>query len=143
MRGTGAERFAPEPVQEPAKQGLVNHAMVYIEDDENNIYLVESLIKRRPHIELHVARNGRDGVQAAIDKQPALILLDNRLPDATGSEILQELASATATAAIPVVVLSGDSGEIIEKLLANGAADSVAKPCDIHQFMAIIDRYLP
>jgi CheY-like chemotaxis protein len=147
MSGTGVEPLAPQPVQQPvqgpAKQGLVNHARLYIEDDENNIYLVESLMKRRPQIELHVARNGRDGIQAAIDKQPALILLDNRLPDATGSEILQELASATATAAIPVVVLSGDSGEIIKRLLANGAIDSVSKPFDIHQLMAIIDRYLP
>ena len=143
MSSPGAERFPPGSVQEPAKGGLVNHAMLYIEDDENNIYLVEALLKRRPHIELHVARNGRDGVQAAIDKRPGLILLDNRLPDATGSEILRELASATPTAAIPVVILSSDSDEIIDKLLANGAADSVTKPFDIHQFMAIIDRYLP
>jgi CheY-like chemotaxis protein len=117
--------------------------MLYIEDNENNILLVERLLRRRPRIELHVAMNGRDGIRAAIDKQPGLILLDNRLPDATGGEILRELTSATATAAIPVVVLSGDSGGIIDELLANGAAESVAKPFDIHQFMAIIDRYLP
>lgn len=120
----------------------MNHALLYIEDDENNISLVEALLKRRPQIELHVAMNGRDGVQAAIDKRPGLILLDNRLPDTTGGEILRELATAAATAAIPVVVLSSDSDEIINELLANGAAESVAKPFDIHQFMAIIDRYL-
>jgi len=120
----------------------VNHALLYIEDDENNISLVEALLKRRPQIELHVAMNGRDGVQAAIDKRPGLILLDNRLPDATGGEILRELATAAATASIPVVVLSSDSDEIINELLANGAAESVAKPFDIHHFMAIIDRYL-
>ncbi len=121
----------------------MNHAMLYIEDNENNISLVEALLKRRPQIELHIAMTGRDGVQAALDKRPGLILLDNRLPDATGSEILRELASAAATADIPVVVLSSDSGEMIDELLANGAAESVAKPFDIHQFMAVIDRYLP
>jgi CheY-like chemotaxis protein len=121
----------------------VNQALLYIEDDENNICLVETLLRRRPQIELHVAMNGRDGVQAAIDKHPGLILLDNRLPDATGGEILRELTSTAATAAIPVVILSSDSGEIIDELLASGAAESVAKPFDIHQFMAIIDRYLP
>ena len=121
----------------------MNHTMLYIEDNESNISLVEALLKRRPQIELHIAMTGRDGVQAAHDKQPGLILLDNRLPDATGGEILRELASAAATAAIPVVVLSSDSGEMIEDLLANGAAESVAKPFDIHQFMDVIDRYLP
>jgi CheY-like chemotaxis protein len=121
----------------------VKHSMLYIEDDENNISLVAALIRRRPQIELHVAMTGRDGVQAAIDKQPGLILLDNRLPDATGREVLHELTSAAATVAIPVVVLSSDSDDRIGELLASGAAESVGKPFDIHQFMAIIDRYLP
>ena len=143
MNGPGVERFAPGPVQEPAKQGLVHHVMLYIEDGEDNIYLVEALLKRRPQIELHVARNGRDGVQAALDKRPGLILLDNRLPDATGAEIMRELAAAAATAAIPVVILSSDTAEIIGELLANGAAEFISKPFDIHQFMATIDRYLP
>jgi CheY-like chemotaxis protein len=143
MTSPGAERLPREPAQEPSKAGSVNHALLYIEDNENNICLVEALLRRRPHIELHVAMNGRDGVQAAIDKRPGLILLDNRLPDATGGEILRELASSAATAAIPVVVLSGDSEEIIDELLAGGAAEAVAKPFDIHQFLAIIDRYLP
>ena len=121
----------------------MNHAVLYIEDNENNICLVQALLRRRPHIELHVAMNGRDGVQAAIDKRPGLILLDNRLPDMTGGEILRELGSAPATAAIPVVVLSSDADEIIDELLASGATESVGKPFDIHQFMAMIDRYLP
>jgi DNA-binding response OmpR family regulator len=86
--------------------------------------------------------NGRDGVRAAIDIRPALILLDNHLPDATGSEIMQELASASATAAIPVVIFSGDSADVIDELLASGAAESVTKPFSMHQFIGIIDRYL-
>src|ERR1035441_5578146 len=98
-------------------------ALLYIEDNDDNISLVKALLKRRPQIELHVATNGRDGVQAAIDKRPDLILLDNRLPDATGSEILRELVSRPATAAIPVVILSSDSNEIIARLLAYGTAE--------------------
>jgi CheY-like chemotaxis protein len=130
-------------VQERAGGGPMNQAIFYIEDDDNNISLVQALFKRRPQIELQVAMNGRDGIQAAIDKQPRLILLDNRLPDATGSEILRELASAPATAAIPVVVLSSDADDVIAQLVANGAAEAVPKPFDIHEFIAMIDRYFP
>ena len=119
-----------------------NHALLYIEDDEQNIALVQAMLRRRPQIELHVAMNGRDGVRAAIDIRPGLILLDNHLPDATGSEIMQELTSASATAAIPVVILTGDSDEVIDELLASGAAESVAKPFDFRQFIKVIDRYL-
>ena len=130
-------------VQEPAGGDPMNRVMLYIEDDDNNIGLVQALLKRRPQIELQAAMNGRDGIQAAIDKQPGLILLDNRLPDATGNEILRELASASATAEIPVVILSSDADEFINQLIDNGAAEAVSKPFDIHQFIAMIDRYLP
>ena len=130
-------------VQEPAGGVTVNRVMLYIEDDDNNISLVQALLKRRPQIELLVALNGRDGVQAAIDRQPGLILLDNRLPDATGTEILGELASLPATAAIPVVVLSSDADDVIAQLVANGAIEAVPKPFDIHEFIAMLDRYFP
>ena len=122
----------------------MNHTVLYIEDNPDNIRLVERLVKRHPQAELHTATNGRDGVQAAIDIRPALILLDNRLPDATGSQVLSQLKSSAATAGIPVVIVSGDSGgQAAKELLALGASDFLAKPFDIHQFMAIINRYLP
>jgi DNA-binding response OmpR family regulator len=90
-----------------------------------------------------VATNGRDGINAAIGEQPALILLDNRLPDATGTDVLHQLASAKATAGIPVVIVSGDSGQATaSELLALGASGFLAKPFDIHELIAI-DRYLP
>jgi CheY-like chemotaxis protein len=143
MSGPGDSRFPRRPAQELAEGDSVNRVMLYIEDDENNIGLVKALLRRRPQIDLHVAMTGRDGVQAAIDKQPGLILLDNRLPDATGGDVLRELTSTAATAAIPVIVLSGDSDDRIYELLASGAAESIGKPFDIHQFIAIIDRYLP
>ena len=63
--------------------------------------------------------------------------------DATGTEILGELASLPATAAIPVVVLSSDADDVIAQLVANGAIEAVPKPFDIHQFIAMLDRYFP
>jgi CheY-like chemotaxis protein len=121
----------------------MNHALLYIEDDDNNITLVRALLKRRPQIDLQVATNGHDGVQAARTTHPDLILLDNRLPDATGHDILAELAAAPDTAAIPVVVLSSDTDNVINQLIAAGATEAVPKPFDIHKFIAMIDRYLP
>jgi CheY-like chemotaxis protein len=121
----------------------MSSTVLYIEDDASNIRLVERLLMRRPSIELRVATSGRAGIQAAIDHQPALILLDNRLPDATGAEVLRQLSAGQATARIPVVVLSGDSGAAARELLEVGAAEFLAKPFDVHQFMTMIDRYLP
>ena len=122
----------------------MNDVVLYIDDNEDNIFLLQRLFKRkRPDIQLRTAMTGRDGIKAAIDDQPTLILLDNRLPDSSGEQVLRQLAATPATAAIPVVILSGDSGRMtVNELLAAGAADFLAKPFDIHQFLAVIGRYL-
>ena len=120
----------------------MHQTVLYIEDNADNIRLVERLITRRPQTGLRVATSGSDGVKAAGDR-PDLILLDNHLRDATGGEVLQQLAASEATAGIPVIIVSGDSGGgAVDALLQSGACDYLAKPFDIHQFMAIIDRYL-
>jgi CheY-like chemotaxis protein len=115
-----------------------------IDDDQDNIFLLQRLLKRsHPDIELHTAMTGCRGVTTAINDQPALILLDNRLPDISGEQVLRQLAAHPATAAIPVIMLSGDSDPAtIDQLLAAGAAHFLVKPFDIHRFLAIIGRYL-
>jgi len=122
----------------------MNGIVLYIDDNQDNIFLLQRLFKhRRPDIQLHTAMTGRDGIKAAIDDQPALILLDNRLPDTSGEQVLRQLAAHPATAAIPVIMLSGDSDPAtIDQLLAAGAAHFLVKPFDIHRFLAIIGRYL-
>jgi CheY-like chemotaxis protein len=122
----------------------MNGIVLYIDDDEDNIFLLRRLFERkRPDIDLRTAMTGHDGVRVAIEDQPALILLDNRLPDASGEQVLRQLAAAPATAAIPIVILSGDSNPAtVDELLAAGAADFLGKPFEAHQLLAIIGRYL-
>lgn len=122
----------------------MNGVILYIDDNQDSLFLLQRLFKRRcPDIQLHTAMTGRDGIMAAIDDRPALILLDNRLPDVNGEQVLRQLAATPATAAIPVIILSGDSDPVtVDKLLAAGAADFLVKPFDIHRLLATIGRYL-
>jgi CheY-like chemotaxis protein len=123
----------------------MNGAVLYIDDDQDNIFLLQRLFKRQcPDVLLHTAMTGADGVQAAVDFSPALILLDNRLPGTSGGQVLRELAAIPATAAIPVIILSGDSNPVTaSELRAAGAADFLAKPFDVHELLTLIGRYLP
>ena len=122
----------------------MNGIVLYIDDDEDNIFLLRRMFKRkRPDIQLRTAMTGGDGVRVAIDGQPALILLDNRLPDASGEQVLRQLAATPATAAIPIVILSGDTNPAtINEVMAAGAADFLGKPFEAHQLLAIVGRYL-
>lgn len=118
--------------------------VLYIDDNEDNLRLVAQILARyRADTELLVAGTGQDGLRAAIESRPGLILLDNRLPDATGGEVLQQLISTDVTAGIPVVILSGDSGQsTVAQLLDEGAAGFLAKPFTVPEFVATLDRFL-
>jgi CheY-like chemotaxis protein len=122
----------------------MNGVVLYIDDNEDNIVLLRRLFKRKcPDIQLRTAMTGADGVKVAIDDLPALILLDNRLPDARGEQVLRDLAATPATAAIPVVILSGDTNPAtVNELLAAGAADFLGKPFEASELLAIVGRYL-
>jgi len=122
----------------------MSRAVLYIDDDESNLRLVARILDRyRAGTELLVAGTGQDGVQAAIDARPGLILLDNRLPDASGADVLRQLAGTAATAQIPVIMLSGDSGQsTVSQLLDDGAAGFLAKPFSVPELIATVDRFV-
>jgi CheY-like chemotaxis protein len=111
--------------------------VLYIEDNEDNARLVERILKRRAAITLIVATDGRQGLERALTQHPTLILLDRRLPDMLGDDVLRSLRSAPRTADIPVVLLSGDTVGATQLAVD----DVLAKPLDVVQFLAVVDRY--
>jgi CheY-like chemotaxis protein len=118
--------------------------VLYIEDNPDNIRLVELLLARLDRVALRVATTGAEGITAALTLVPDLILLDNRLPDVTGADVLGRLRSEQLTSVIPVIVLTGDSErETATMLLSLGASAFLGKPFDINEFSQLIDQYLP
>jgi CheY-like chemotaxis protein len=53
------------------------------------------------------------------------------------------MAATQATAGIPVVILSGDSGQAtVGRLLDRGAAGFLAKPFSVPELIAMVDRFM-
>ncbi len=121
----------------------MSRIVLYIDDNADNLRLVERILQRHQGVELRTATTGQDGLAAAAAEPPALILLDNRLPDGNGMQVLTQLAAQPATAGVPVVILSGDTGRsTIGELLAAGASGFLPKPFDIADFTEVIERHL-
>ena len=78
---------------------------------------------------------------AAIETQPpAMVLLDMFMPHMTGTE-LWEYLQQHGLADIPVVLMTA-SPNAAENLLAQGATDYLAKPFDLDQLLACVERYV-
>jgi CheY-like chemotaxis protein len=81
----------------------------------------------RAGYEMSFAGDGEEALLMAGEKSPDLILLDMMLPKMSGLEVLKALKKAPATAAIPVIVLTGLSQTNAERLRRDGAFAFLAK----------------
>lgn len=102
--------------------------VLYVEDNEDNIYVLENRLRRHGY-EVLVARDGASGVQLAATDRPDLILMDLSLPVLDGWEATRQIKAAPATRHIPVIALTANamSGDR-EKALAAGCDDFDTKP---------------
>jgi CheY-like chemotaxis protein len=73
------------------------------------------------------ASDGEQGLRAARETIPDLILLDMMLPKISGLDVLRKPKQDPATKDIPVIALSGLSERNKEKVLGEGAAAFIEK----------------
>jgi len=99
---------------------------VLIIDDENQIRRLLRFTLEDAGYTVREASCGHEGLVAAAHRQPDAIILDLRLPDLPGVEVLKQLREWSA---LPVLILSvfGQEGSKVAALDA-GADDYLTKP---------------
>jgi DNA-binding response OmpR family regulator len=117
--------------------------VVLVADDDEDILALVQLRLSRSGFEVIVARDGQDALQLAQDRHPDLAVLDWMMPKATGLEVLRAIRADSATADIPVVLLTARASESdIQEGLDAGAADYIAKPFSPQELAARVHDIL-
>ena len=115
--------------------------MLYVEDNEPNVRVMEGMLALRPEWGVVHAALGLLGLDIARARRPDLVVLDLHLPDTFGLDVLIALKSDPVTTTIPVVVLSADaSPRQIRRLLAAGADGYLTKPLSLDELLALLDE---
>ncbi|QTH16869.1 ATP-binding protein [Pseudomonas corrugata] len=115
-----------------------------IEDNLSSLALIETLMQRRPGIQLLSSMQGQMGLDLARQHAPQLILLDVTLPDLEGLEVLRRLRQSPATASTPVLMITADASDLTHRALQDAGATAIlTKPIHIQAFLAHLERYLP
>jgi len=102
---------------------------VLVVDDEASVreYVKEALHGHSYRVLL--ASNGPDGIRAAIEHEPDLIILDLMMPGMSGFEVVEQLKRHPTACDIPVVIFTAKDltreevmrlGQEVEKVLAKG-----------------------
>ena len=116
--------------------------ILYIEDNQDNITLVDRIVTSRGH-EFMSADNAETGLEMAFDVQPDLILLDLGLPDADGQTLSVWLRNDPTLESIPIIVLTAWPEEVVRHTVEAYNLDGyLCKPFTLAQLVKTIDNVL-
>lgn len=116
--------------------------ILYVEDNEDNIYMLSRRLKRKS-FEVLIAQDGQSGIDLAISETPDLILMDLSLPVKDGWQAIREIKQNQALQHIPIIALSAHAMDQHRlDALDAGAEDFDSKPVDLTRLLSKIDSLL-
>lgn len=144
----GHRRFLRQDVEQFAKRrGLSLNVpnggamRVLIVDDDEHIrhYLTTLFATVAPDIVTEVAENGFEAGLKVKSFQPNVVLLDIMMPELNGFQVCELLKDDPTTKSIRIIAMTGyPSDENVQRILAAGAEECLAKPLDVAKLMAVL-----
>lgn len=140
--GDGIDAGVPAP-RVSTRPGQRVHTVLYVEDDPPHLSLVEHLLATLPDVTMLAAPNAWLGLELAVAHRPDVIVLDLKLPEMSGFEVLTRLKSMAETRDIPILALTTSAlPNDVRRGLEAGFFRYLTKPIDVKGFLAAIDEAL-
>ena len=114
--------------------------ILIIEDDPTIMRVIKDNCIAKGHRVL-VARDGEEGLDAALNRGPDLILLDLMLPHVNGYEICRSVRAEKLEMPVLMLTAKGQEEDIVRGLEL-GADDYITKPFSIRELMARVQALL-
>jgi DNA-binding response OmpR family regulator len=114
--------------------------ILVVEDNAQLAYGLRNNLEIDGHV-VRVAEDGRAGLEAVLEEEPDLVILDLMLPEMDGYRVLKTLRDRGVT--VPVLILSA-KGEETHKVMGFrlGADDYVTKPFGVLELLARVTAIL-
>lgn len=97
---------------------------ILVVDDRENLLTLLRMLLEDEHYQVSVLQEGRGAVERIRDDPPDLVILDLKLADASGLDILESLRGQSSTADIPVIVYTAAviEAESVSNLISGNPA---------------------
>ncbi len=110
---------------------------VFLVDDDELVVSMLSRVLKSSGYEVRTATSADHIVEKIRTWSPAVVLLDNRLPERSGVDILRELIEQEAPTQV-VMLTADDTAETAVKAMKLGAADYLTKPFDVDEVKIVL-----
>jgi two-component system cell cycle response regulator DivK len=113
---------------------MAHELILIVDDNEQNRKLARDVLEFAGFRTLEAA-GGVEGLSLAVEHRPDLVLMDIRMPDMNGPDVLRKLRKDERVAAIRVVALTSSTmkGDR-ERFLADGFDGYLEKPIRVREF---------
>lgn len=132
----------PPPAKTASSEGPQRKMRVlYVEDNMYNLMLFDDVMRTRDDVDVRMAQNGAQGFEVASSWLPDVLVLDGRLPDIHGIDLLKRMREVPGLQATPAFMCSADT-QPEHKVLAEqaGFAGYWTKPVDFDKVFDDLDR---
>ena len=116
-------------------------SVILVVEDEPALREILSDMLERFDYDVRLAGTAADAYAIAASERPNAILLDINLPDATGTQTLDELRVLRPDVPIIIVTANADEG-LARDTLTRGAFDYVLKPFDMDRIGQVLEAAL-
>ena len=118
--------------------------VLYIEDNDDNVYMLKMRLELLGDFEVLAAEDGEKGCAMAAAERPDVILMDLEMPVIDGWEATRRLKSNPQTSDIPVIALSAISSWAVRFAapLAAGCDEFDTKPIEFERLVGTLRRIL-
>ncbi len=111
--------------------------VILVVDDDPDVARFIEVNLRAAGYEVHVASDGEEALDKAVDIRPDLILLDVMMPKLDGFEVAQRLRRDQRTSSCSIIMLTAKALSADKVLgLSSGADDYIIKPFDPVELLA-------
>jgi two-component system, cell cycle response regulator DivK len=121
---------------------VAGELILIIEDNEKNRKLVRDVLQVKGHQTIE-SETAEEGIKLALEKCPALILMDIQLPGMDGITALKQLRANPQTKSIPVIAITASAMTYNrQKMLAEGFDGYQSKPISVKDVLGELERVL-
>ena len=121
---------------------MANELILIIEDNEKNRKLCRDVLQVKGYRTIE-SESAEDGLTLAVEKSPALILMDIQLPGMDGITAMKQLKADASTKNIPIIAITASAmTNNRQAMLAEGFDGYQTKPISLKDFLGEVERVL-